>query len=765
MLLKVGWGKSLGLSLQTPDTTTSMPTFALQTQMANCVATIAPFKFEQVELRRDKVIGVGSYGAVCRAKCDQLPCAAKILHTVLFKLKDPGSQNVLRKFEQECQLLSSVRHPNIVQYLGVSHDAESDLPVLLMELMDESLTQFLEQSQEPLPYHIQLNLCHDIALGLAYLHSNAIIHRDLSSNNVLLIGTGSRAKITDFGMSKLIESSSCMTQLTRCPGTAVYMPPEALRDPPTYSAKLDIFSFGALTIQIITRRFPDPSTARMVVEDPRYPTGKIEVPIPEIDRRRSDIKLVESTHPLLPIAFKCLNDNDLERPYAKGICQKLDSLKETTAYEKSLKGVVRKTAGPCKNVQYEQEDNEKQIQIHSLEEKFENLKEEMKEMRLQKNEHIQCIKKELLELKRQQHLLTEQKAELESEADARKKEFKKILEAKDQEIIELQLQVKSMKQEACTATGEKFQLTPLTQKQAPFKMSRGSVAVEGNKAYFRSGFNKVYRYDASKEAWAELPECPQSYCTLSIVNSQLTAVGGWLSREATNKLLSYNGDSKVWSERFPAMPTKRLLAAVVRADKMLVVAGGQIEWEGNPVSSVEIMKIDSEQWFIANELPKALSQMAAIACNDRLYLAGGFGQHSFESKAIFNCSISALFKSARSYTYSFGSWLSKTLLGGTESKVWQQQGEVPVSYSAVTSIRGQLVAVGGRVGDSAPKVKSAIRMYRLDMDSWHTIGTMQTARWNTFAVTFKDEKVVIVGGYTTASVKSETDWMEIIAIH
>ena len=469
---------------------------------------------------------------------------------------------------------------------------------------------------------------------------------------------------------------------------------------------------------------------------------------------------------MLPTAFKCLNDNDLERPYAKDICRKLDSLKETTAYEKSLKEVVRKTAGACKNVQNEQKDKGKQIQIHSFKEKFENLEQQMKEMQnacMQKDEHIQCIRKELLELRKQQHSLTEKKAEMESEADARNKEFKKILEAKDQEIIELQQQVKSKKQEASIATGEKFRLIPLTQKQAPFKMSRGSVAVEGNKAYFRSGINKVYMYNASKEAWAELPECPQSYCTLSIVNSQLTAVGGWLSREATNKLLSYSGDSKRWSERFPAMPTKRLLSAVIRADKLLVVAGGQIEWEGNPVSSVEIMKVDSEQWFIANELPKALSQVAAIACYDRLYLAGGFGQDSFESKAIFNCSISALFKSARSY--SFGSWLSKTLLGGTESKVWQQQGEVPVCYSAVTSIGGQLVAVGGRGGDSAPKVKSAIRMYRLDMDSWHTIGTMQTARWNTFAVTFKDEKVVIVGGYTTASVKSETDLMEIITIH
>ena len=69
-----------------------------------------------------------------------------------------------------------------------------------MELMDESLTKFLErpESTGPLPYHSQLNICHDVALALAYLHSNGIIHRDLSSNNVLLIGEGSRAKVTDF---------------------------------------------------------------------------------------------------------------------------------------------------------------------------------------------------------------------------------------------------------------------------------------------------------------------------------------------------------------------------------------------------------------------------------------------------------------------------------------------------------------------------------------------------------------------------------------
>ena len=169
------------------------------------------FGYRIVRIIKTSSLGVGSYGAVYRAKCDELSCAAKILHPTLFEMNDPGTRKIMERFEQECQFLSGVRHPHIVQYLGVSRDPESGLPVLLMELMDSSLTQFLEQSEEPLPFHIQVDTCHGIALALAYLHSNGIIHRDLSSNNVLLIGPGNRAKVTDFGMSKLADANPRMT--------------------------------------------------------------------------------------------------------------------------------------------------------------------------------------------------------------------------------------------------------------------------------------------------------------------------------------------------------------------------------------------------------------------------------------------------------------------------------------------------------------------------------------------------------------------------
>ena len=214
----------------------------------------------KVRLLKTETLGSGSYGVVCKAICGQRLCAAKLLHPIFFQSNDPGIVTTRRRFEQECRFLNDMKHPNIVEYLGTSHDPDSSLLVLLMELMDESLTHFLEQSKQPLAYHIEVDLCHDIAQALAYIHSKKIIHCDLSGSNVLLIA--GKAKITDFGMSKPLDENQCKMSLTMCLGTLVYMPPEALRDPPINSKKIDCFSFGVLQIQIMTRQFPDPGPAK-----------------------------------------------------------------------------------------------------------------------------------------------------------------------------------------------------------------------------------------------------------------------------------------------------------------------------------------------------------------------------------------------------------------------------------------------------------------------------------------------------------------------
>ncbi|XP_064384100.1 probable serine/threonine-protein kinase kinY [Halichondria panicea] len=136
------------------------------------------FSFRNVQLFKNEILGTGSM-ELC------------IKPTLLKRHDDPDPgfehRQPFQRFELECRFLKSINHPNIVQYLGTYCDPDTNAPVLLMELMDESLTHFLESSPGDIPYHIQVNLSYDIAQALAFLHSNEIVHRDLSSNNVLLL--------------------------------------------------------------------------------------------------------------------------------------------------------------------------------------------------------------------------------------------------------------------------------------------------------------------------------------------------------------------------------------------------------------------------------------------------------------------------------------------------------------------------------------------------------------------------------------------------
>lgn len=190
--------------------------------------------FKTVELFKTEILGTGSYGAMCKANLSVMSlsvlpkCCIQFYSRFKFHplQKEANIDNhALHQFELECRFLRHINHLNIVQYLGTYHDPDTNAPVLLMELMDEeSLTHFLESSPGPIPYHVQVNLCYDIALALAFLHSNGFIHRDLSSNNVLLLGN--RAKVTDFEMSKFADIvATHIATMTMCPAMPAFMPP------------------------------------------------------------------------------------------------------------------------------------------------------------------------------------------------------------------------------------------------------------------------------------------------------------------------------------------------------------------------------------------------------------------------------------------------------------------------------------------------------------------------------------------------------------
>ena len=432
------------------------------------------YQFKSVQLLKDQSLGIGSYGAVCKAKCDDLLCAAKIIHPTLFDPTalqeiDPQKEHRLpiRRFEQECEFVSAIRHPNIVQCLGMFRDMDTNtvtcLPVLLMELMDDSLTHFLESSTQPIPYHIQVNICHDVTLALSFLHSNNIIHRDLSGNNVLLIDNV-RAKVTDFGMARLGDINPQATRFTntRCPGTNVYMPPEAVQENPVYTEKIDCFSFGVIIIQILTRQFPNPGDRleRVKLNHPGLRKGSVLVEVPEIDRRQNHISQVDPNHSFLPIALDCLKDEGSERPSAHQLCERVADLKGMPKYIDSARTmqdkdeVIRSQA--IRITENEHTISSKDEEIQQLRQQLQQerdhvsrerqLNQQLRELQQESDQTLRVNKTQLEEKERQLRYVNHQLRQLQLENDQRMEEKAKQIEERERQLGHVNQQLEASEQ-------------------------------------------------------------------------------------------------------------------------------------------------------------------------------------------------------------------------------------------------------------------------------------------------------------------------------
>ena len=148
-----------------------------------------------------------------------------------------------------------MRHPHVVQFLGLCFLEGSTLPVLVMERLDSSLDDLLE-STPGLPLPLKQSLLVDVVQGLLYLHTRnpPVVHRDLSARNVLLTSS-LVAKVSDLGNARIVnlQPGQLARTLTRIPGTMAYMPPEAFDQHSQYGPCLDIFSFGHLTLFTLTQ--------------------------------------------------------------------------------------------------------------------------------------------------------------------------------------------------------------------------------------------------------------------------------------------------------------------------------------------------------------------------------------------------------------------------------------------------------------------------------------------------------------------------------
>jgi len=199
---------------------------------------------EEIHLT-SRELGRGGWAVVQVAEFRGLTVAAKCLHHAIIS---PYNRHL---FVREMRIASSLRHPNLVQFIGATIEGQ---PIILTELMESCLRTILEC--RPLNPAQITSISSDVAKALNYLHlmhPNPIIHRDISSANVLLDrlpSNGWRAKVSDYG------SVNCLQHLkTAGPGNPTYAAPEA-DVPKLQSPKMDVFSYGVLLLEMCSRKFP-----------------------------------------------------------------------------------------------------------------------------------------------------------------------------------------------------------------------------------------------------------------------------------------------------------------------------------------------------------------------------------------------------------------------------------------------------------------------------------------------------------------------------
>jgi len=270
--------------------------------------------FEDMKLV--KTIGKGNFGKVYKGTYLGTDVAIKQLYYV----EDDDMQKYI---EREMATLKGLRHPNIVQLLGLCKDP-SGIYIVTEFIPGGDLRSKLKNENMQLSWLLRVKIAIDVAYAMNYLHSKNMIHRDLKSQN-LLVCEDWKIKVCDFGFARKAEAKA--DYLTMC-GTDEWMAPEVGLGE-KYDTRADVFSYGMVLCELVTRRKPPK----------RAPGRAYAFDVKELKSRAPQ----DTPQEMMDLIISCAQFYPEKRPTFKEILRVLKMLQ--VKFKKSEKPMVNSAPG------------------------------------------------------------------------------------------------------------------------------------------------------------------------------------------------------------------------------------------------------------------------------------------------------------------------------------------------------------------------------------------------------------------------------------
>ena len=266
-----------------PDTTTLCPAdgVALEKDADSLVGITLAGKY-----RIDARLNEGGMGTVyrgCHVLMDKT-VAVKVLRASL-----AADEKIVARFSREARAASRISHPNALTVTDFGED-ESGHVFLVMEFLSGKTLKQVIRDEGPLPLPRVVDITRQIADALNAAHAQGVVHRDLKSDNIMLVDTmaGDHAKVLDFGIAKINEPDGAIDTSLTAPnlviGTPQYMSPEQCSQESEIDARSDIYSLGVILYEMLIGHVPFSGESPTMVM-----MKHLQEPVPSVLEERTDI--------------------------------------------------------------------------------------------------------------------------------------------------------------------------------------------------------------------------------------------------------------------------------------------------------------------------------------------------------------------------------------------------------------------------------------------------------------------------------------------